>query len=216
MVLPGINGRNRRFQAALILSLLFHGVVGVAGARWMSGRTSESEDREMAPAPLFSSLQEKEGGTEFVYVETTGDILQLSRNAGSSPPVAGAGGEQLSVLKEESAVPLKNGVSALEGSQDQALQPYLNQLRGKIAQAVRSSGDIFGGEVFLHFVLDKNGSLKSVGLISGKNMPHVSLQEKALLGVKSAAPFPPLPEAWPKRNTSFTIRLIFPSREFSG
>ncbi len=165
---------------------------------------------------MFTAAKEAGSLTTFVYVETTGDTLQLSRKAGSSPPAASAEDEQRSVLKEESAVSLKNGAFAFDGSQDSALQPYLDQLRGKIALAVRSSGNGFGGDVLLHFVLDKSGNLESVGLIPDKNMSDVSLQQKALLGVKSAAPFPPLPEAWPKRNTSFTIRLIFRPQEFSG
>ena len=99
---------------------------------------------------------------------------------------------------------------ALDATGDRAMQPYLEQLRAKLDQAIRfSSAHQSSGMVLLHFVLDPRGRVKSAALVPQGTQIASDLEQEALRGLRLAAPFPPLPSFWSKNSASFSIRVHF-------
>ncbi len=103
---------------------------------------------------------------------------------------------------------------AADSMADHAMQPYFEQLRAKLDQAIRaSSSHRDSGVVLLHFILDPRGHLKSAALVPQGTQIASALGEEALRGLRLAAPFPPLPSSWFKNSASFFIRVHFKKSE---
>ncbi|MBI3318053.1 MAG: hypothetical protein HYZ90_02765 [Candidatus Omnitrophica bacterium] len=128
--------------------------------------------------------------TQFVYLEETGQRFQRGATPGDPGPPT--------LLEQNS----------------KAFQPYLDQLRGKLQQTIRYLPGEPSAEVWVHFVLGRDGNLLKTQLLPRGAEPSLFLKEEVLRGFQAASPFPPLPSAWSRQRASFTLRVLF--REGEG
>ncbi len=222
MVFQKNSGDQRRFQVALFLSVLLHGAVAGGSVGWGLFALTK-------PHPLFrrsptADRSDSDGGaTQLIYIETTGETLQLSRRDAVRPEPACPAGRpvegRIDRADDRSCFPAEGGPALrgdtlstngqIQGSADKALQPYLDQIRAKLSRAIRYAEGQPGGEVLLHFTLNKRGDLESVRLLQQSARTSNHLQQEAVRGLRSAAPFSPLPAHWTKDSASFTVRILF-------
>lgn len=89
---------------------------------------------------------------------------------------------------------------------------YYQAIREKIRQALKSnySGYYKNGEVALVFMLNRDGSLVSVGVVKlAKSTDDRRLVDIAVLSVREASPFPPFPKALAVPQMSFNLTVSF-------
>ena len=91
-----------------------------------------------------------------------------------------------------------------------AYMSYYDVIREKIkAVASLNSPLMAEGEIYLTFILDSNGQLKSLKLIDEKSIPDQKLRQLAYNFVEQAAPFPPFPNELKHPQLSFTVIIEF-------
>ncbi len=207
---------SRRFKVALSLSVLVHATAGFTGVGFGLLHPHRVPEEQVRLLKETAVDRASSGGTlQLVYVEATGPSLQLSASASSGTADESAdrteGPGVVCIAGKGAARP-----SPLEGIADRAMQPYLDQIRSKLGREIRYVVGQPEGEVLLRFAVDRNGNLKEAGLVPQGTRAAPSLQEEAIRGLKSAAPFPPLPAGWPRETASFTVRLLFQSQGVSG
>lgn len=91
-----------------------------------------------------------------------------------------------------------------------AYMSYYDVIRDRIrAVAGLNSPLTSEGEVYLTFVLDSNGQLKALKLISEKSVSDQKLRQLAYNFVEQASPFPPFPSDLKHSQLSFTVIIEF-------
>ena len=65
------------------------------------------------------------------------------------------------------------------------------------------------GQVYLSFMLSRDGSLKEIHLVEEKSTPSAYLKEIAMRSIKDAAPFPGFPPALNYDQLSFNVVISF-------
>lgn len=83
-------------------------------------------------------------------------------------------------------------------------------VREKIRRALyQNYNSMETGEVYLSFVLNKDGRLKDVHFLEEKSSKSEYLREIALRSVRYASPFPPFPKELDYDQLSFTVIISF-------
>ena len=88
---------------------------------------------------------------------------------------------------------------------------YYKHVRGRIAGEVKypiSARDFgFSGSVHIEFIIDPNGKLVWIGLLSPSSYEVLNLA--AIQTIRRASPFEVYPDEIPKKNFRFTIPIIY-------
>lgn len=91
---------------------------------------------------------------------------------------------------------------------------YMQRLREKIEATWRYPGEAgirrITGEVYIRFVIAKNGRLASVEIVESSG--YRALDDAAVAALREAAPYWPLPPEWKKDDLTITGRFIYSLR----
>jgi len=91
---------------------------------------------------------------------------------------------------------------------------YMQRLREKIEATWRYPGEAgvrrISGEVYIRFVIAKNGRLVSVEIVESSG--YRALDDAAVAALREAAPYWPLPSEWKKDDLTITGRFIYSVR----
>jgi TonB family protein len=224
---------DRSLQVAFLLSLLIHGAVLV---QWQNlkfsplskkekqvevryirrlGRTSTEtakEDSRLKAEPLLklsSRLKitaERRSPPPFIERE---DVVNKKISDSLQSP-----GIDKPTLARPDAVTLKKKVTlpaiGIEKINNPTYISYYQIVREKIKRAAYQNynrGET--GEVFLSFIISKDGELKDVRVLEEKSSSQAYLQQIALRSIKNASPFPPFPKELDYPRLSFNVIISF-------
>ena len=99
----------------------------------------------------------------------------------------------------------------IEPVRQDSLSPYLRKVRQKIEQVKKYPGTAskFGveGTVYVEFTILSNGTVEKVEV--ARSSGHQTLDEAAVLAIKSAAPFQPFPETIKRQSLRIELPLVF-------
>ncbi|MCX5657611.1 MAG: TonB family protein [Candidatus Omnitrophica bacterium] len=96
-------------------------------------------------------------------------------------------------------------------SKEPVFLDYYRAIREKIKiSAHRHKPAFFNpGEVYIFFILDKQGELRRLKVIDSKSDPNTVLREAAMRSVEDASPFPLFPQGLNREQISFNIIIAF-------
>ena len=96
-----------------------------------------------------------------------------------------------------------------EPQKEISIQEYYEVVRKKILEKVRENypNEPLTGEVSLSFCIAQDGSLKGMPVLL--KPAEQALREAAVKSLETAAPFPPFPKNFPKRQEVFKISIIY-------
>ena len=110
-----------------------------------------------------------------------------------------------------SVVDLTNLVDAARG--DPVLLSYFSAIREQIQQTANHrpwlSGESAEGLVYISFVLNTNGAVERLAVVSDRSAPSSALRDIALNIVKTTAPFPPFPPSMTESQKTIVVPLEF-------
>lgn len=154
--------------------------------------TVEKSQKE-PPNPEKISLKE-----EIKIVEKKEELAEPKKAEKKVAPV---------LTKEEQLV--AQDFSAL--SKEPAFLDYYRAIREKIKiSANRNKPAFFSpGEVYIFFVLNRQGDLKRLKIIETRSSSDPILKNTALKSVENASPFPPFPQRLNREQIAFNIIIAF-------
>lgn len=123
----------------------------------------------------------------------------------------------IELKKEESQAPVLTREEQMVArdfaslSREPAFLDYYRAIREKIkVSAHRHKPAFFNpGEVYVFFVLDKQGELRRLKVIDSKSSPDSALRDAAIISVEDASPFPLFPQGINREQISFNIIISF-------
>jgi TonB family protein len=96
-------------------------------------------------------------------------------------------------------------------SKEPVFLDYYRAIREKIKISAHRHKPAFfsSGEVYIFFILDKQGELRRLKVIDSKSDPSTVLREAAMRSVEDASSFPPFPQGLNREQISFNIIIAF-------
>ncbi|MGQ9844352.1 MAG: energy transducer TonB [Spirochaetota bacterium] len=135
--------------------------------------------------------------TVLPHIENVGDATRLKNNP-------------LQSVKRQGGVMASEYMVSNEDSQTIAMR-YIDMIRQRIQEALvyptAARNDGIEGKTYISFTIDKYGNLLMV-LLSRSSGSGI-LDDAALKAIRSASPFPPIPEAIGKERMTFVQGLTF-------
>lgn len=110
-----------------------------------------------------------------------------------------------------SVVDLTNLVDASRG--DPVLLSYFSAIREQIQRTANRqpwlSGESAEGLVYISFLLNANGAIERLAVVSDRSVPSSALRDIAFNIVNTAAPFPPFPPSMTESQKTVVVPLEF-------
>ncbi|MBM3252682.1 MAG: TonB family protein [Candidatus Omnitrophica bacterium] len=97
--------------------------------------------------------------------------------------------------------------------EDIAYQNYYKSIRELIRRSVKYPKRQIEGDIYVNFILLKNGQLMDVLVLDEESTNSSILKEAALRGIKEATPFPPFPDSVQKKSLNLSVIISFRMNE---
>jgi len=222
---------NKVFQIALLVSVLVHGVVFLQTANFSSPSSRKSAEKEtkvelryIKQAEVLKKYSEAALRKEEPFLKLPSKITlektslpQLNREDIFKPA------SKISLPKEDFAKPAfikpdviaikkKITLAPLEGEKinSPAYIAHSQIVREKIKRALyQNYSRMETGQVYLTFVLTREGFMKNIRIVEEKSTGTKYLKEIALKSISDAAPFPNFPKELDYDQLTFNVIVSF-------
>lgn len=118
----------------------------------------------------------------------------------------------INLISEPSVVPKKIVIPDIENKQKSlpGYKSYYQTIRGKIKEtAYRNYNIKEKGDVYLTFLLERNGALMDLNIDDSKSSASESLKKISQASLKEASPFPNFPSELNSERLSFNVIISF-------
>jgi TonB family protein len=209
---------NRVFQAALLISIVFHTAVLVQNSGlsfWAKNGTERKVELSYVKSPeekteiKREALRRQEVNRPPPPFVAKVDMFNLRKEGSSAMPA---------LTKPEFSKPdiiaVKKRITLPPVDLDKINNPsyigYYQIVREKIRRsAYQNYTQQETGEVYLSFIISSNGTLKETRLVEEKSPASGFLKDIALRSVNDAAPFPAFPRELDYPSLSFNVVISF-------
>jgi len=221
---------DKLFTTAFIVSLAVHGLIisGYPGFKLSEQRDKDkkTELRYVKQPMDTKSIPKKEISKQDILINKLPARITMKDN-----PAIGLGDKQ-NILKRNrqiispnpefskpdfvkpDSIVIKKKVTLPQVDLDKVNNPsyisYYQIVREKIRRsAYQNYTRTETGQVYLGFVISRDGLLKAVRLIEEKSSPNIYLRETAIRSVHDASPFPDFPKELDYPQLSFNVAISF-------